>query len=480
MIFTSQIFLFWFLPAVLLSYYVLPFRFRSALLVLASYVFYGWWRLDFVLLMLVSTIIDFVCGNAIARTNDRLDAIADPDAAAARELERKRRRVLLVSICANLGLLGYFKYMNFGIDSLNLLLARFGLDAVSWTKVVLPVGISFYTFQSMSYTIDVYRRDAPAVRRFVDFAAYIALFPQLVAGPIIRYRTLADQLRSRTHTFDKVSRGAFLFQAGFIKKLLLADTIAVIADASFSAWQPSTLEAWLGTFAYSMQIYFDFSGYSDMAIGLGAMLGFQFPINFHSPYKSRNVTEFWRRWHISLSTWLRDYLYIPMGGNQKGPRRTYLNLMVTMLLGGLWHGAAWTFVAWGAYQGAFLAFERFLGKRAPYSRLPVVLQIALTFVIVLGGWVFFRASSFGQAYNFLAAMGGFCGNLDWTYVRFEIDPLQMIALVACPLIAFSTPNSQEIVERGRFVLMILISLLFPFAVCHLFFVTYSPFLYFRF
>ncbi|MFH0946300.1 MAG: MBOAT family O-acyltransferase [Planctomycetota bacterium] len=319
MIFASQIFLFWFLPLVLGVYYAAPARARSLVLVFASYFFYGWWRLDFTLLMVVSTVIDYYCGRGISRANAALPD-AEADAAATASLNRRRKRLLLCSICANLGLLGYFKYMNFGVESLNAILAWAGMEGVTWPAVVLPVGISFYTFQTMSYTIDVYRKEALPVRRFIDFACYVALFPQLVAGPIVRYRSLADQLVKRSHTFCKFSDGALLFQAGFIKKILLADIAARVADAAFTLSAPSCLEAWLGTTAYAFQIYFDFSGYSDMAIGLGLMFGFRFPINFDSPYKSQSITEFWRRWHISLSSWLRDYLYIPAATSRVGAR----------------------------------------------------------------------------------------------------------------------------------------------------------------
>ena len=476
MIFTSQVFLFWFLPAVLLGYYLLPFRFKSLFLTLVSYVFYGWWRVDFVLLMLVSTVIDFFCGRRIGLLNERIDAGVDP--AEQTDLDRKRKRAMLFSICANLGLLGYFKYWNFGIDTLNVMLGAAGFTEISWTQIVLPVGISFYTFQSLSYSIDVYRRQAPAVRRFVDFACYISLFPQLVAGPIVRYQTLAAELVHRTHTWEKLSRGAFLFQIGFAKKILLADSFATIADQCFALGDPTTYQAWLGSFAYAMQIYFDFSGYSDMAIGLGALFGFTFPINFDSPYKSQSITEFWRRWHISLSTWLRDYLYVPLGGNRRGKGRTYINLMLTMLLGGLWHGAAMTFVLWGAYQGAWLAIERIVGKRSLYPALPKQLQIALTFVIVLGGWILFRAVSVGQAGEFFSAMAGFGGSADPHAV--VLSSRQTVGCFIGAGIVWLLPNSQQLAESRWGVPQIVVALAFLAAIAQIFVVSYSPFLYFQF
>jgi alginate O-acetyltransferase complex protein AlgI len=476
MIFTSQVFLFWFLPAVLLGYYLLPFRFRSLFLTLVSYVFYGWWRVDFVLLMLVSTVIDFICGRRIGRFNEQIDAGVTAEQQVV--FDRKRKRAMLFSICANLSLLGYFKYWNFGIDTLNVLLASAGFTEVGWTDIVLPVGISFYTFQSLSYSIDVYRRQAPAVRRFVDFACYISLFPQLVAGPIVRYQTLAAELVYRTHTWEKISRGAFLFQIGFAKKILLADTFGAIADNAFAIDGPTTYQAWIGTFAYSMQIYFDFSGYSDMAIGLGALFGFSFPLNFDSPYKSLSITEFWRRWHISLSTWLRDYLYVPLGGNRRGKVRTYINLMLTMLLGGLWHGAAMTFILWGAYQGAWLAIERIVGKRSLYPVLPKQLQIALTFVIVLGGWVLFRATSVGQVGEFYSAMVGFGGSAD--PAALALSTRQIAGCFLGAGIVWLLPNSQQLAESRWSLPQIAVSVAFIAAIAQIFQSSYSPFLYFQF
>ena len=468
MIFTSPIFLFWFLPAVLITYYVTPERGRTLILALASYFFYGWWRVDFLLLLLASTVVDFLVGRALSR-------LPAGDAAAL-----GRRRVLLaVSVAVNLGLLGYFKYMNFGVDSLNAALAAGGLPAIEWPAVILPIGISFYTFQTMSYTIDVYRGTAAPARRFVDFACYVSMFPQLVAGPIVRYNTIASQLVERSHTFIKFGRGAFLFQLGFAKKVLLADSVAVIADGAYALPDPSMAEAWLGTLAYAFQIYFDFSGYSDMAIGLGLMFGFTLPVNFDSPYKAASITEFWSRWHISLSTWLRDYLYVPLGGNRHGSARTYRNLMVTMLLGGLWHGAAWNFVAWGAYHGAWLGAERQLGKRPLYARAPVFVRRALTFGIVLVGYVLFRATTLEQGASILGAFAGVAGPELATF-RLAAENTHLAALVLCPLLVWLAPNSMEIERSAPAWVKLLLLLLFPLALAQTFFVSYSPFLYFRF
>jgi alginate O-acetyltransferase complex protein AlgI len=390
MVFTSHIFLFYFLPIVLVIYYVLP-RGRNLFLTGASYVFYGWWQPWFVLLMLSSTLLDFFCGGMIA----------SPGAS-----ERRRRTALIAAILGDLGLLAFFKYYAFTAENLNVLLNMFGSAALPVLKVTLPIGISFYTFESMSYTIDVYRGSASAAKEFADISCFVSLFPHLVAGPIVRYNILAGQIAEREHTLEKFSYGVALFILGFAKKILLANPMGEVADVVFSAASPLPLDAWVGVIAYAFQIYFDFSGYSDMAIGLGRMFGFIIPKNFASPYLSENITDFWRRWHISLSTWLRDYLYIPLGGNQKGPGRTYFNLILVMLLGGLWHGAAWTFLVWGAYHGSLLAFERWRGKQSVYERLPHVARIALTFVLVLFSWVLFRSPDLSHAMSYFGAMFG--------------------------------------------------------------------------
>ena len=314
---------------------------------------------------------------------------------------------LIASVCSNLTLLGFFKYYNFAAENIDALADRLGLPALGLDaalRVTLPLGISFYTFQSMSYAIDVYRGHAKPIRSFIDFACFVSMFPQLVAGPIVRFSEVADQLRSRTHTATKFARGIAFLSLGLAKKVLLANPCGKIADLAFDAGSLGPLEAWYGVVAYAFQIYFDFSGYSDMAVGLGLMFGFVFAKNFDSPYRAESITEFWHRWHISLSTWLRDYLYLPLGGNRKGTTRTYINLFVVMVLGGLWHGAAWNFVIWGALHGAFLAGERLRGKTALYGVLPPPLRVAMTFTIVLMTWVFFRARDLPHAFRYLGDM----------------------------------------------------------------------------
>ncbi len=408
MVFSSYLFLFYFLPTTLLLYYLMPRRGRHLMLTLLSYAFYGWANPLFVGLLLLSTLVDYVCGLAIAH-GGRVVSLTPPATPLDRDTPRARGQkiAVAVSICTNLSLLGFFKYFNFAAENFDALVAWLGwpgLEVSTVIRVTLPLGISFYTFQSMSYTLDVYRGHARALGSFVDFACYVSMFPQLVAGPIIRFSEVSEQLRHRTHTLAKFSRGVAFISLGMAKKVLLANPCGKIADVAFDAASVGAMDAWYGVTAYAFQIYFDFSGYSDMAIGLGLMLGFVFPKNFDSPYRARSITEFWRRWHISLSSWLRDYLYIPLGGSRHGPGRTYVNLAVVMLLGGLWHGAAWNFVVWGALHGLLLSTERLWGAHPPYRRWPGAVQTLATFVLVLFTWVFFRASDLPAAIRYVGSM----------------------------------------------------------------------------
>ena len=409
MVFSSQIFLFYFLPLVLALYYVLPFRARTAWIAISSYVFYGWANPIWAVLMFFGSSVDYVCGLSLVRLSglpdkDGLPPIIGP------EIPRtgKMKAVLAVSIVTNLGLLAVFKYTGFVAENINAMGALFGASKqlVPVLHLVLPVGISFYTFKAMSYAIDVYRGDARPMRRFTDYMCFEAFFPDLVAGPIIRYAALEEQMRLRQHTLEKFARGVAFLAFGMGKKILLANPMGHVADTAFAGGAQHWYDAWFGVVGYAFQIYFDFSGYSDMAVGLALMMGFVLIQNFDSPYQSRSITEFWRRWHISLSTWLRDYLYIPLGGNRKGPGRTYVNLMTVMLLGGLWHGASWNFVIWGGIHGGMLALERRLGKKHPLRRLPAALSVASTFGIVCLSWVFFRAKTLGQALTFFGSLFG--------------------------------------------------------------------------
>jgi alginate O-acetyltransferase complex protein AlgI len=415
MVFSSTIFIFYFLPFALAIYFGLhraPQRWRNFALAALGYVFYGWADPRFILLMFATTFVDWLLSLVIAFDTWKVwtvfrQPVTELPRAAPRSA--RQRRAIVISVVSNLAMLGFFKYFNFGVDSFHGVMEALGLAHGKWDtafRVVLPLGISFYTFQSLSYIIDVYRGDARAMRNFVDFSCFVSMFPHLVAGPILKFSFLADQLEHRTHTLQKFARGSAFFTLGLAKKILLANACGKVADEAFNAASVGMLDAWAGVIAYAFQIYFDFSGYSDMAIGLGLMFGFVFARNFDLPYRAESITEFWHRWHISLSTWLREYLYIPLGGNRLGPGRTYLNLMLTMLLGGLWHGASWNFVIWGGIHGGMLAFERSLGKSSPYRGLPRPARIALTFLVVCIAWVFFRASDLPAALQYLAAMFG--------------------------------------------------------------------------
>lgn len=485
MVFSSHVFLFYFLPLALALYYAMPRRGKHGMLTLLSYFFYGWANPLFVLIMLTSTAIDYACGLVIAERVGR----RWPEPIATLPLHgprtRAQRAALTVSICTNLGLLGFFKYFNFGVEAVNALLTFIGLrhGAIeSVLQVTLPLGISFYTFQSMSYSIDVFRGHAKAIRNPVDFACYVAMFPQLVAGPIIRFQEVAHQLEARRHTLEKFSRGAAFFSLGMAKKILLANSCGKIADTVFDAGSAAWVDAWWGALAYSFQIYFDFSGYSDMAIGLGLMLGFVFPKNFDSPYHSRSITEFWRRWHISLSTWLRDYLYIPLGGNRRGERRTYVNLALVMLLGGLWHGAAWTFIIWGALHGAMLAFERTQGKESLYRTLPGPVRVALTYLIVVVAWVFFRSDSLGDAVRFCGQMIGWVPAQQGAGLLGGIiyQPYYLLSMVAAAGVTWALPQTWDYTRHMTWLKTLVTLGLLALSIVMMTTQEFNPFIYFKF
>ncbi|HUW99583.1 MAG: MBOAT family protein [Phycisphaerae bacterium] len=486
MVFSSHLFLFYFLPIALAVYYSLPRRGKHLGLTLLSYWFYGWANPYFVLLMFYSTVIDYVCGLVMAGQFSRA-AWKQPIPILEKTVPRTRaqKAALVASICQNLALLGFFKYFNFATANYDALVSALGLG--DWSldlafKITLPLGISFYTFQSMSYSIDVYRGDARAIRKFIDFACYVSMFPQLVAGPIIRFSEVDDQLRTRTHTAEKFARGMAFISLGLAKKILLANPCGKIADVAFGAGALGPADAWYGLVSYAFQIYFDFSGYSDMAIGLGLMLGFVFPKNFDSPYHSQSITEFWQRWHLSLSTWLRDYLYIPLGGNRLGPLRTYANLAVVMLLGGLWHGAAWTFVIWGGIHGAFLAIERFLGKAAPYRAMPRPLRVALTFLIILVGWVFFRSADLPSALEYLGALVGLGGRADGAGLIGGLiyQPYYLVTFAAAAFVTWACPQTWDFTRRITWPKVFWILLMLGLAVAVLSTQAFNPFIYFIF
>ena len=465
MVFSSYLFLFFFLPAVLACYYASPRKWKHTVLTLFSYLFYGWANPYFCFLMLFNTFVDYTNGRLMER------------------FPQRKKLFVTVSIVSDLAILGFFKYFNFGVENYNALMAAMGIPAAQFSgffRVVLPLGISFYTFQSMSYVIDVYRGDAKVVRNFIDYACYVSMFPQLVAGPIIRFQEVADQLQNRTHTLEKFTRGIAFFMLGMGKKILLANPCGKIADTAFGAGALSALDAWYGAVAYAFQIYFDFSGYSDMAIGLGLMLGFVFAKNFDSPYKSLSITEFWRRWHISLSTWLKDYLYIPLGGNRCGNARTYINLALVMLLGGLWHGASWNFLIWGGIHGGYLAFERAQGKESIYHRFPKVLQIGITFFIVVIAWVFFRADTLPAAWRYLGSMFGWQrANENAEVVRGLVcNPYYLVNFVLAGIVVWALPQSWDFTRKLSWPKLLWCVVVFLLALTALTTQSYNPFIYF--
>ena len=466
MVFSSYLFIFFFLPLALLGYYAAPKKLRHLTLTIFSYIFYGWANPWFCLLMLFNTSVDY--------TNGRLMG-AYP---------ARKKLFVTISIVCDLAILGFFKYFNFGLDNYNATMAALGITKAQYLgffRVVLPLGISFYTFQSMSYVIDVYRGDARVVTNFIDYACYVSMFPQLVAGPIIRFQDVADQLRERTLTGEKFARGTSFFMLGMAKKVLLANPCGKIADTTFNTGDLSCFDAWYGAVAYAFQIYFDFSGYSDMAIGLGLMLGFVFAKNFDSPYRSKSITEFWRRWHLSLSTWLRDYLYIPLGGNRKGSVRTYINLALVMLLGGLWHGASWNFLIWGGIHGGYLAFERAQGKESIYHKLPALLQIVITFFIVLIAWVFFRADTLPDAAQYLKCMFGGATPGQGEAVRGLIyNPYYVVNFILAGVTIWALPQTWDFTRRLTWPKIAWCILLFFVSLVALTTQSYNPFIYFIF
>ncbi len=470
MLFNSAEFIFAFFPITFAVFWLLPKRqYRLMWLTVASYVFYGYWDFRFMGLMLLDSAICYYCGQRIARTESPV----------------RRKVFLILSLVGCLGILAYFKYADFFLGSVNAIAQQAGLESqLPMLGIILPIGISFYTFQALSYTIDIYRREANEAPTFIMFASYVSMFPQLIAGPIVRYVQVADQLENLPDRpgGDRLSKGIWFFVMGLAKKVLVADVISRMIDPMFADYASLGLvQSWAVVLGYTVQIYFDFAGYSDMAVGLGHFIGLQMPQNFNSPYKATSISDFWRRWHISLSTWLRDYLFIPLGGSRSGVRRTLINLMIVMFLGGLWHGATWGFVIWGLYHGALLAghatFKQMGGKIswAPVSR-------GLTFLAVIIGWAIFRtadpACGFGMTKQLFASMAGLNGVESLTTIRTIVGPRLLgftgLALVWC----FVMPNTWDIQFKPSRRWAVGTALMF-FA-CVLLLAEKSPFLYFQF
>ena len=456
MVFSSCLFLFAYLPVVLAVLKLAPSGARNFCLLAVSLVFYGWSEPAYVPLMLLSTVVDYINGRQIERCGEN---------------RRRARRYVLFSVIFNLSLLGFFKYADFFLS----ILAALGIP-VRPLNLRLPVGISFYTFQTMSYPIDVYRRQAPAQHSLIRFGAYVTLFPQLIAGPIVRYRDLSDQLEHPDLSQEQFAAGIVRFCFGLAKKVLLANQAGQIWETIRTLANPPVLTAWLGLISFAFQIYFDFSGYSDMAIGLGKMLGFDFPENFRYPYISRSITEFWRRWHISLSSWFRDVVYIPLGGSRQGKKKQIRNLLIVWLLTGLWHGASWNYVLWGLYFGVVLVAEKFLLPPL-WSRWPRWLQHGYALLLILIGWVWFAFEDLGAGWAFLRAMLGGSGYLLDAGTLFFLRNNGILLVI---MAVGSTPLPHRLFQRRTawFPMLCAGSLI----LCTAFLVnaTYNPFLYFRF
>ena len=461
MIFSSLPFLFFYLVAVLAVYKLSPLKLRNLVLLVVSLFFYGWGEPVYILIMLLSIVVDYVHGMLVERW---------------REDDRKARRAVASSVFFNLAILVFFKYWDFLAGNLN---ALTGLQ-LPVLGLPLPIGISFYTFQTMSYTIDVYRQDAPVQKDPIAFGAYVTLFPQLIAGPIVRYKSVADQLEERREDLDKFVSGVRRFTVGAAKKVLLANAIGQLWDQSLAAEGLTAAGAWLGLAAYAFQIYFDFSGYSDMAIGLGRMFGFEFLENFNYPYISKSVVEFWKRWHISLTTWFREYVYFPLGGNRVSKWKWIRNILIVWTLTGIWHGAGWNFLLWGLYYGAWMLAERlFLGKWL--EKLPGAVRHIYTMFIVLIGWALFAVEDMGRLGAYFSSLfggGGWFSAVDGYRLRTYLPTLVILSIGSTPLMR---KLWDRLGERTRAVLQPLL-VLGALVLCTASLVDagYNPFLYFRF
>ncbi len=473
MVFSSIVFLLYFMPIFLLVYYIADTKYKNGIILIGSIFFYAWGAPKFIFVILFTTFLDFYLVTLMDKIQN----------------ETKRKVLLILSVSVNLGLLFYFKYSNFFIENVNSALSIFGDKQIHWTKLILPIGISFYTFETITYVVDVYRRVHKPLKNFWDYQLYIILFPKLIAGPIIRYHDIADQITDRkaNETIDNQLTGFYRFAFGLAKKVLIANQMGVVADEIFGRDYANldTITAWVGSLAYTFQIYFDFSGYSDMAIGLAKMIGFKFPENFNNPYISQSITEFWRRWHMTLGSWMKNYLYIPLGGNKVSKYRLYFNLWLVFLASGLWHGASWSFIFWGAFHGFFLVIERmFFGKvLLKLGKLPSIL---ITFLIVNIGWIFFRIEKISDAFLFIKQM--FCFKIN-SVITFDYE-FETYFVIAVIFSFFAlTKFTQKIQDalyfnsysNTRHLMICSISLiLFILSISSITASDFNPFIYFRF
>ena len=485
MVFSSNVFLLYFMPAFFLVYFLMPKKTRNYVLLLASLVFYAWGAPEFIIQLVVSLIANFFIVRWMCKT----------------EKSVAKKWLCALSVFISLGLLLFYKYGNFTMQNLNALIGLTGHAPLTWKRIMLPIGISFFSFQSVTYTLDTYRGVNQPLRKLSDYMLYITMFPQLIAGPIVRYCDVADQIRQRESTMADRLQGFYRFVIGLCKKILIADVLGARVDQMLgaAALDPSNVgdfiasisvmdtgTAWLVSLAYTFQIYFDFAGYSDMAIGLGRIMGFKFPENFDNPYTSRSITEFWRRWHKTLGAFIMNYLYIPLGGNRKGQARTYLNLWICFLLSGLWHGASWNFVIWGALHGLFICLDKlFLGK--VMKKIGTVPSVVLTFITVSVIWVFFRIEDLGMAWTFVTRMFAF----DFSGFIFDGNALVYTTMVVAALFSFLTLSGwgkrldqkvyyTEYSDKQHIWVWIVAALMFIFCVADLNASSFSPFIYFRF
>ena len=472
MVFSSNVFLLFFLPVFLIFYFICPKKFRNYVILLFSIVFYAFGAPDFILLLLGSTIANYYLVRLMRRA----------------ATSRLKNLFCGMAITISLGLLVYYKYANFLIDNFNALTGIFGANAIRLAKILLPIGISFFTFQSITYVIDTYRGNNEPMEKLSDYIVYIMMFPQLIAGPIVRYCDIEGQIRQRELSWSESLQGFYRFVIGLSKKILIADVIGIQVDQLLAGNLAvmDTGTAWVTIIAYTMQLYFDFSGYSDMAIGLGKIMGFRFPENFDNPYNSSSITEFWRRWHITLGAFMRNYLYIPLGGNRCSKARMYFNLWVVFLLSGLWHGASWNFVIWGAYHGFWLVLER-MGLKKFYEKIGKAPSVIITFIIAVVGWAIFRIENISDAFTFISRLFAF----NFSTFNINADAQFYTTLIVALLFSFLTlfrfgKKIQDFVFYSNYsnkqyiVIWILAIFMFLFCLGALNAVGFSPFIYFRF
>lgn len=468
MVFSSMIFLWLFLPIILLLYFISNNKFKNIILLIGSLIFYAWGEPKYIILMLISILINYIYGILIDK------------------FRKYDKYILVIAILTNIGLLGYFKYFNFFATNINRI---FNQNIIGLRNIILPIGISFYTFQILSYVIDLYRKEINVQKNIFNLALYVSFFPQLIAGPIVKYKEIEDEINNRSVDLSLFSSGVRKFVYGLGKKVILANNLALIADSIYvnNVSNLNTPIVWLAAITYTLQIYFDFSGYSDMAIGLGRMFGFHFPENFNLPYISQSITEFWRRWHISLSTWFKQYLYIPLGGNRKGKLRTYINLFIVFLATGIWHGASFNFIFWGIYYGIFLIIERlFLKKLLDKNKFKFLNHMYVMFIVIIG-WVFFRANGLKEAIELVKIMFNF--DFSKTYILLPTFINKKTILIIIISILFSGPlqnlfnkikNKDKLIKIYNNLEFIVIIFIMLISIFDLTASTYNPFIYFRF